>query len=84
MSLRRVNPELFGEKDDKNFKDFHANAAPGKESCKESRLVSSLCHTTHNTAQEKKCKAEHGIPISPCAPTLLRVARFMKLSDDWG
>ena len=29
-----VNPESFGEKDDKNSKDFHANAAPRKESCK--------------------------------------------------
>ena len=52
VSRRRVNPELFGEKDDKNSKDFHANAAHGKESCK--RADSSPVFFIEHTTQHKR------------------------------
>ena len=34
VSRRKVNPELFAKKDDKNSKDFQVNAAPRKAPCK--------------------------------------------------
>ena len=51
-----VNPELFGKKDDKNSKDFHANAAPRKEPCKraDSSPVFFIQHMTQHKRKSVK------------------------------